>query len=270
MEASMKAVLAAAVLCFSVLAGCADPLIIEDLRPRVQVKLNDGQVLVGRLATRTFTLMTGLGIVSFDTADAGELGPLEGTDLNQSKHLVRLWLRNGSEFIGGWQKPSVTVAVSIGGKEIPINVPIAKVSRLQFRGAQIWPDGPVFRIRTTSGDDFFVDVTRTRIGFENELGCFEPYLSEITHILPRDPAKTSWEIHLSQGMIFNGRIPQKILSLQLEMGPETISLPLVEIERMEYQVLARPAAFRPERARGLFYSNALQKAAKEHAAQSWK
>ena len=73
-------------------------------------------------------------------------------------------------------------------------------------GRDVWPATPVFRIVTRSGDDFFVDVTRTQFTFKNELGRFKPYLSEITRMEPLDQENTTWRILLSGGMVFNAAI----------------------------------------------------------------
>ena len=114
------------------LAGCATTN--SSGRPQVHVQLNDGQVLVGELTTRAFTLKTDYGDLQFAADDAGEIGPLEGGDMKQSDELIKLWLRNGSEFVGGWQKPVVQMLLAVGGKDVPVDVPIDKLSRLQFMG----------------------------------------------------------------------------------------------------------------------------------------
>lgn len=258
-----------------VLAGCAAG------DPKVRVTLNDGQVLVGTLATRSFDLKTGFGTLSFDTAHAGELGPAEGEDLEVSGDAVRLWLRNGSEFVGKWVKPSVTVVLSVGDREVEIAAPIAKVRRLQFFGRTAWP-GTVFRIVTVAGDDFFVDVTRTRVPLKNELGAFEPFLSEIADLSPLDRTKNLWRVAFENGTVLNAEIARPSLELELDMGPEAFLLPLESVAKMERRVLERPES--PGRWRhrtGLtaaeqaeedaapagYYSNAEQKAVKS---QSWK
>jgi len=82
-----------------VLSSCGSA---EPRAPVVLATLTDGQVLVGELNTRAFTLATSLGTLAFDAKDAGELGPLEGGDMEQSGAAVRLWLRDGSEFVGKW------------------------------------------------------------------------------------------------------------------------------------------------------------------------
>jgi hypothetical protein len=240
-------------------------------RPEVQVLLNDGQILVGQMTTLTFTLRTGMGTFTFDTAHAGELGPLEGDDIQKAERMIRLWLRNGSEFVGEWERPDVRVRLHLGGREIFVNVPIAKVKRLQFRGHAVWPDRPVFRILTRSGDDFFVDVTRTQMTFRNELGIFSPFLSEVTQLEPLDKEKKNWQIFLRGGMVFRAEIAQKELDLKLDMGPHRIRLPLDSVEVMQRQALRQPRGLAlGDGMSGDFYSNESQRNVKEQAARSWK
>ncbi|MBI4613488.1 MAG: hypothetical protein HY720_07760 [Planctomycetes bacterium] len=210
-------------------AGCAEP------GPEVRITMVDEQVLVGRLTTRTITLDTGLGELGFDSEHAGELGPLEGPGVDASGHLVKLWLRNGSEFTGEWQKPEVEVYLEVGGEEYSIDVPIVKLARLQFRGEEIWPEESVFRIKTKDGDDFFVDVTRTRLEFESDLGTFRPYLEEIEKLDPLDDQKKKWRVTLSTGTSLVSVLKQDELDLALAMGPEKLVVPLASIVSMERQ-----------------------------------
>lgn len=260
------------------LAGC------QSAGPEVLVTLDDGQKLVGSLTTRTFALETGMGTLAFDSAIAGELGPVEGGTVEQSERMVRLWLRNGSEFVGRWQRPAVEVELDLGEKPRTIQVPIAKLQRLQFRGAAIWADDAVFRVVTRDGDDFFVDVTRTRLAFTSDLGEFDPYLAEIDRLEPLDAKKTQWRITLGTGTVFNGTLRQTQLDLRLAVGPEAVTLPLAAVKQMDKQRLDRgggswrglgraqelgdEAPFGGEP--GGFYSNRLQKASKARAAQQWR
>lgn len=255
------------------LAGC------RTAGPDVQVTLADGQVLVGRLATPTFSMKTGFGELDFDTRDAGELGLVEGETVKQSGEMVRLWLRNGSEFVGKWQKPAVEVRMSMGGDEVAIQVPIAKLKRLQFRGEAVWSRDPVFRIVTRHGDDFFVDVTRTRMKLGNEMGNFAPFLSEVARLQPQDAEKKQWRVQLGTGTVFLAALQQEQLDLRLAMGPERLKLPLEAVKQMDRQSLTTPpqqigllesfASGLSRHSRG-FFSNTEQKAAKEAAASDWK
>ncbi len=242
----------------------------------MQVTLNDGQLLVGRLSTRHIRLKTSIGEFEIDTFDAGELGMVEGKNIKQSDNMIRLWLRNGSEFVGRWEKPSVEVQIWMGGDDVTIQVPMSKVMRLQFRGAAVWPTQAVFRIQTQQGDDFFVDVTKTQMKFGNEMGSFSPFLSEIRQLSPVDIEKKQWRIQLENGTVFIAALQQDELQLELDMGPKKISLPLSAIKQMNRQTLVRPQSrVRPQKqvqslgheipAESGFYSNIQQKASKKAA-----
>ena len=172
----------------------------------VHVMLNDGQVIVGELTTPIFTLKTELGTLKFDTDEAGELGPLEGNDMKQSDKLVRLWLKNGSEFVGGWQKASVEMSLRIGDKDISIDVPIDKLKRLRFKGDPVWSDKPLYRVVTRSGDDFFVEADSSQIHFTSELGSFSPYLAEISSLVQLDGEENKWQVQLKNGSRLNAEI----------------------------------------------------------------
>ncbi|MHC4778875.1 MAG: hypothetical protein ACYTFG_09905 [Planctomycetota bacterium] len=275
----MKRVALWAILCAAVISSCKS----GPSKPKVRVTLNDGQVLVGELTTRTFTLKTDMGTLRFDTSDAGELGPLTGSDMKKSERTVKLWLRNGSEFVGSWEKAAVTVALDMGGKDISVEVPIEKVERLQFEGEAEWSDDPMFRVLTKTGDDFFVDLTKTQIVFSNELGRFDPFLKEIENLKPLDTEKKKWEVRLEAGTVFNAEIAQDALELRLDMGPESFKVPLASIERMERQTIKRRGrdsgtvsarrvgrSRAPGAAQDHFYTNASQKVAKEEAAKEWR
>ncbi len=257
-------------------AGCATE------GPPVRITLVDDQVLVGHLTTRTIELETGMGPLEFDSADAGELGPIEGPGIDASGHMVNLWLRNGSEFRGRWNRPEVEVQLDVGGEGHSIDVPIAKLARLQFSGDEIWPEESVFRIRTKDGDDFFVDVSRTQLEFSNELGTFKPYLEEIERIDPLDEAKRSWRMTLENGTSLVAELRQTELDLAFAMGPEALRLPLAAVVSMQRERFSVPsggffdelemssqsagsAPAQPED--GRFYSNTRQKAAKSAPTQ---
>jgi hypothetical protein len=265
----------------------------EPRAPLVLATLTDGQVLVGELNTRAFTLKTGLGTLAFDTKDAGELGPLEGADMEQAGAAVRLWLRDGSEFVGKWERPSVSVAVEAGGSKVTVDVPIRRLKRLQFKGEAVWPDGPVFRVVTGSGDDFFVDVTKTRVAFANDLGKFEPFLEEVHHLEPADAKRETWHVWFGTGTQLVAGAAQKTLDLKLSLGPESVTVGIGSIVYMDRQTIVRPPAsgvYQDSRSvseeeayergptpgrhwmymRSDFYSNDAQKESKQQAGSSWR
>ena len=155
--------------------GCGN----SHLRPNVHVELNDGQLLVGTVTTKTFTLKTEFGELLISTEEAGELGPLEGGDMQQSDHLVKLWLKNGSEFVGNWEKPALEMTIGIGDDDVDIDVPIEKIRRLRFLGHPEYTAEPMYRVLTQAGDDFFVLAAESRIHFNSDMATFSPYLNEI-------------------------------------------------------------------------------------------
>ncbi len=252
----------------------------------VRATLEDGQVVVGNIATPAFRLKTGLGTFDFDSRHAGELGPAEGQDMRNPDRAVKLWLKNGSEFVGFWEKPSVTITLEAGGLAVPVDIPIAKLKRLQFGGSDVWDDKPVFRVITAAGDDFFAASTRTRITFRNDFCEISPFLSEVRRLMPADEAKKTWRVELENGTVINAGIPQGQVLFHLDMGPKTISVPLASIEFMDRQTLYNqpPSAgvFFNENAQGEghraeaqanppgYYSNVAQKAAKASAGKQWK
>jgi len=248
--------------------------------PAVQVTLDDGQVLTGALATSRFALETSLGTLEFDTQDAGELGLLkESGNLQAASQpatpnpLVKLWLRNGSEFVGFWQKPKLELRLTIGQQLLTLDIPIARLARLQFRGAPVWSEEPVFRIQTRAGDDFFVDISRNTLPLQTEFAPINPLLSEIRGLQPRDEQNQNWRLTLNSGTSLNATIPQQSLGMTLAMGPKQVTIPLAQIRHMDRQQLSGPANEQSDRAQdsgssaGGFYSNSAQKQAK--ASQIW-
>lgn len=257
--------------------------------PKVKVTLSDGQVLMGHMSTETLTLKTGLGDLKFDSKDAGELGLVKGGNVKDSKGKIRLWLLNGSEFVGQWQKPEVDLKFNAGGENFNITVPIAKLERLQFQGQAVWAEDAVFRIQTSSGDDFFVDVTKNRLPFQTEFGQIRPFLSEIRSMEPLGKKNEKWRVQLTNGTSLEASFKMSVLDLTLAMGPKKIRLPLSEIVHMNRQEIFRYSGFQAQASadedsapgapmRGgralesgsLFYSNKAQQSAKIEAARSWK
>lgn len=261
------------------LAGCA---VTTGGRPQVHVQLNDGQVLVGELTTRGFTLKTDFGDLRFSADDAGEIGPLEGGDMQQSDELIKLWLRNGSEFVGGWQKPVVHMLLSVGGREVSVDVSIDKLARLQFMGRPAWPERAVFRVLTHRGDDFYVDAATSRVRLDSEIGELAPFLSEISSLTRRaaggdetDNADNAWRVVLKNGSIIHASMQPDGLDLRPAMGPDEIQVAWTAISRME---LARTAAHRQAEAEAVpvaadsrsgYYDNAAQKAVKQAEEATW-
>jgi hypothetical protein len=243
------------------------------LRPNVHAILNDGQLLVGTITTKTFTLKTEFGEIPFSTEEAGELGPLEGPDMQRSEHLVKLWLKNGSEFVGSWERPAVHMALSIGNEQVSIEVPIEKIKRLRFQGHAKYSDKPLYRVMTQAGDDFFVDADKSRIHFEGELASFSPFLTEISMLERKDADQNLWQVVMVNGTRLHGKIKDKGLDLKPAMGPEQVDISWDLIARLEPATMQAPisdsAPAYPQAAEK-FYSNDHQRAAKEEASRSWR
>lgn len=248
-------------------AGCMG--MASQTRPQVHVELNDGQVLVGGMTTQAFRLKTEFGMLDFSTEDAGELGPLEGADMEQAGKLIKLWLRNGSEFIGGWEHPSVEVAISIGGKDLTVDVPIKKIKRMRFRGDAEYTEKPLYRVLTRSGDDFFVDASASKIHFKGELGSFSPFLEEIAGLERNNGDDNEWSIRLKNGTTLHAGIQQDGVDLSPAMGPDKVKLSWSLVARMEPAHMNAPAAISKSPAAPEYYDNAPQRAMKKAAAQSW-
>ncbi|MCP4602737.1 MAG: hypothetical protein GY847_19850 [Proteobacteria bacterium] len=246
----------------------------SNLRPNVHVVLNDGQLLVGRITTKTFNLKTEFGELPFSTEEAGELGPLEGADMRKSERLVRLWLQDGSEFVGSWERPTVHMALTIGDDEIAIDVPIEKIGRLRFHGHAKYSDKAMYRVITQAGDDFFVDASKSRIHFEGELASFNPYLSEIRDLVRKDPNENFWHVVLANGTELHAKIKDNGLDLKPALGPKQVDMSSNLITRLEPAAMQAPGSdshMTPSQvAEGeQFYSNELQRFAKEEAAKRW-
>jgi hypothetical protein len=254
-------------------AGCAGSF--KAGPPQVHVQLNDGQLLVGELTTQTFSLKTQFGPLQFNAGDAGEIGPLEGSDMKQSGSLIKLWLKNGSEFVGDWQKPVVRMALSVGGQAVPIEVPIAKLQRLQFLGQPVFHEKPVFRVLTHSGDDFYVDAEKSRVRLTTEMGELNPFLAEIQGLTRRSQDENEWLVVLKTGTRIHAQMQPEGLDLKPALGPERILVAWTDIQRMEQAQIAQPALAQtisaPAAAESAaYYDNSMQMRAKQAEAQSWK
>jgi hypothetical protein len=248
----------------------------SDPRPRVLATLSDGQRLYGRLATATFRLDTTLGELEFDRAVAGELAPEDDHEATATSRRVRLWLRDGSEFVGVWQSPAVELELIIGDERRALEIPIARLARLQFAGDPVWPEGQIGRITTREGDDFFVVVTREQLAIESDLGHFQPRLDEISSIELASEDPRRWRIALAGGTVLHGTIAQEHLALRTVIGAVALALPLGRLQRFMHHRLepigiewhsmsaatAAPPTGADESERG-YYSNQMQKAAKQ-------
>jgi hypothetical protein len=118
--------------------------------------------------------------------------------------------------------------------------------------------------------------------FYNEMGTFSPFLSEIQQLEPLDTQNKGWKIYLENQSLFLAELRQETLELHLALGPKTLELPLSFIQRMSRENLLYPSQshsyFDASSTAGTttspgdsggsgFFSNQLQKAAKEESSQ---
>ncbi len=212
-----------------VFAGCAnDP---GDGMP-VRASLSDGQVMAGEVWTETLVLEAGMGTIDIPLADVGEVVPVEGAHLGSSGGFVTVWLRNGSELRGKWADPELTMGLDVGGETLQVDLPVHDLVRFQMQGGEIWPEASVFRVATTHGDDFLVDPEASRVVLVNELGVFSPLLSECLSIRPSGDA---WRLELHSGTVLIGDLESDEVTLALDVGPESVTLPAEMITSMEWQ-----------------------------------
>lgn len=162
----------------------------------VRATLSDGQILMGEVRTKVLRLATGSGILEVPLADVGEVVTAKRGLLATEAREVDVWLKNGSELRGTWSEPELAMAIAVGGANIGVNLPMNELTRFQLQGAARWPSGPVYRMRTTWGDDFLVDPAKTRVQLENQLGSFAPLLTECRpwrrSMTPRATGGSSW------------------------------------------------------------------------------
>lgn len=220
-----------------VLVGCAP----EPEGTPIRTTLADGQVMSGGVNTRTLRLEGGLGTLDIPLEDVGEVVPVEGDDLAQSNGNVTVWLRNGSELVGRWANPELSMGISVGGEIVDVDLPMDDLMRIQTQGAELWPDGTVYRVRTTHGDDFLVDADVTRVVLENDLGTFAPYLSECAHIAPVAGVDGDWRIELLTGTVLLGPLQDGEIEFALPHGPDRVVVPLDRFVSMERQYWSAPA-----------------------------
>lgn len=194
----------------------------------VRATLEDGQILMGEVQTTTLRLQSGVGLLEIPLADIGEVVPTSGGDLGESEGRVDVWLRNGSELRGTWADPEIAMTIAVGGKAVPVDLPMNDLFRFQLQGGTQWPGGPVYRMRTSYGDDFLVDPSRTHLVLENDLGSFEPLLSECAHVAPVGDPEGPWRVQLQTGTVLLGHLRDASITVALPIGPDEISVPLAE------------------------------------------
>ena len=201
----------------------------------VRAVLDDGQVMTGQVQTETLLLEGGMGTLAIPVIDVGEVVPVEGGDLGGSGNYVTVWLRNGSELRGRWADPELTMGIEVGGSTVDVVLPMDQLERFQLQDGQYWPEGAIYRVTTSWGDDFLIDPETTRFEIENELGIFAPFLSECTSVEPLGDG--DWRIELATGTVLIGPLTSDEIDFQLSMGPGTIRAPLdtiVGIDREDW------------------------------------
>jgi hypothetical protein len=210
----------------------------------VRATLDDGQVLMGEVRTRTLRLATGSGEVAIPLDDVGEVVPADGEALGHSEGKVTVWLRNGSELRGTWVEPTLAMDVAVGRVEVPVDLPMADLSRLQLQGGAQWPTGPVVRLRTAFGDDLLVDPARTVLTLDNDFGSFSPRLADCARVEPLGEPTGPWRVELNTGTVLIGALRGDRLTVALPMGPEQLTVALRDFESLRAEVW-RPVAAAP-------------------------
>lgn len=210
----------------------------------VRATFGDGQILMGEVQTKVLKLQSGSGLLEIPLEDVGEVVPAAAGGLGESEGRVDVWLRNGSELRGTWADPKLAMSVAVGGDDVAIDLPMNDLSRFQLQGGAAWPTGPVYRMRTTAGDDFLVDPAKTELVLVNRFGTFAPKLSECRSVAPVGEAKGDWRIELQTGTVLIGHLQDDKVTVALPMGPEQISVDLGSFVslRMESWGYAPPAA----------------------------
>ncbi len=201
----------------------------------VRATLSDGQVLMGAVKTRVLHLETGSGVLDVPLADIGEVVPVSDQGLGESRGLVNVWLRNGSELRGRWAEPELDMGIKVGGAEVPVDLPMNDLSRFQLQGGAAWPSGPVYRMRTTWGDDFLLDPTRTHLVMSNRLGTFAPALAECVSAAPTGDPTGEWRIVLKTGTVLLGKLDDAAVTVALPLGPKEITVPLENFVSLNLQ-----------------------------------
>jgi hypothetical protein len=134
------------------------------------------------------------------------------------------------------------MGIAAGGQRIPVDLPMERLSRFQLQDGEKWPEGTVYRVKTTHGDDFFVDADTTKIVLENELGMFAPFLSECASVRPLADNEGDWRVVLETGTVLIGPLTGGGIEFALAMGPEEATVPLdllVSMDRQEWETDAQ-------------------------------
>ncbi len=213
------------------LSACGDPGATWPVR----ATLEDGQVLMGAVQTPMLVLEGGLGTLSIPWEDVGEVEPVEGEGLAESGGYVDIWLRNGSELTGHWADAALAMDLAVGGQEVAVDVPANELLRLQTQGGEVWPQGVVYRVRTSHGDDFLVDPEASNLVIENEMGTFAPFLSECVSAAPLKDPDGDWRIELQSGTVLIGPLVHDAITFELDLGPEQATVPLDSLVSLERQ-----------------------------------
>lgn len=197
------------------------------------VTLDDGQVLVGAVTTDVVVLEGALGSIEIPLQDIGMILPVEGRTLGDSHANVTVWLRNGSELRGAWDEPELSLGLTVGGEEVPVDVPTDRMQALQLRGSESWPSEGLFRVRTSWGDDFLVDPEETQITIGNDLGTFAPFLSECRSVGPVGAPDGDWRVELLTGTVLVGPVREASIAFALPMGPDVVEVPLAKLVALD-------------------------------------
>ncbi len=206
----------------------------------VRATLADGQVLMGEVRTRVLLLATGAGLVEVPLVDVGEVVPAASEGLQVSEGLVNVWLRNGSELRGRWSDPKLAMGIKVGGGTIPVDLPMNELTRFQLHGREAWPGGPVYRMKTSWGDDFLVDPAKTHLVVQNQLGTFAPSLAECRSLHPVTDPEGDWRIELATGTVLIGKLQDRAVTVSLPMGPEEITVPLANFVSLTLESWSTP------------------------------
>ncbi|TNE84107.1 MAG: hypothetical protein EP330_30800 [Deltaproteobacteria bacterium] len=200
------------------------------------VALADGQIIVGEIQTETLLLDGAFGLLEVPLSDVGAVFPAEGERVADGGGAVTVWLRNGSELRGQWAEPELRIGLDVGGKRVPIDMPVADMTSVQTRGTPIWPDREVFRVKTTWGDDFLVDAESSQLVLQNDLGSFAPFLAECVKAEPvtEDPTG-DWRIELVGGTTLVGPLADGEVTFLLPMGPGEVTVALADFVSLERQ-----------------------------------
>jgi len=208
----------------------------SEIETPVRATLDDGQILAGTVTTATLQLEGGLGTMHIPIEDIGEVVPVEGGHLSGSGGHVNVWLRNGSELKGKWAEPELSVGIAAGGEVVPVQVPTDELLRFQMMDGQVWPEGLVYRVKTSHGDDFLIDPELTQIELENDLGRFAPFLSECYSVAPI-AGSDEWRVELIGGTVLQGPLVRDSIEFAMPMGPDKVEVGLdvlVSLDREDW------------------------------------